>query len=62
MSDLVQSGMSFMEARNKRGPRTVPCGTPERTSAVVDIFPSMMTCVRHDKKLSIQLMVCPLTP
>ena len=49
MSDLVQSGMSLMKVRNRRGPRTVPCGTPERTSAVVDVFPSMMSLCKKWK-------------
>ena len=26
--------MSFMKARNNKGPRTVPCGTPEHTGSL----------------------------
>ena len=32
--DLTCSGRSFMYARNKMGPRTEPCGTPEETGIV----------------------------
>ena len=32
--DLTCSGRSFMYARNKMGPRTDPCGTPEETGNV----------------------------
>ena len=27
----TQTGRSLMYTRNKRGPRMLPCGTPERT-------------------------------
>lgn len=44
VSDDVHSGRSLMKARKRRGPRTVPCGTPEMTSASVDTEPSTSTC------------------
>ena len=28
-SDVIPSGRSFMKTKNKRGPNTGPCGTPE---------------------------------
>ena len=34
----------MMNARKRRGSRTLPCGTPERTSASVDMEPSSNTC------------------
>ena len=42
--DVVTSGKSLMNARKRSGPRTVPCGTPKRTSACDDRTPSRRTC------------------
>ena len=42
--------MSFMYVRNRRGPRTVPWGTPERTGAGEDLAPSTSTvCMRLER-------------
>ena len=35
---------SFMNNKNKRGPITVPWGTPDFTSAESDVLPSTTTC------------------
>ena len=37
------SGRSFMYARNKMGPRTEPCGTPEKTGIVPEWKPFVTT-------------------
>ena len=37
--DEKYEGMSFTLSRNKRGQRTVPCGTPDVTSAVSENHP-----------------------
>ena len=48
--EMLES-MSLMYARNRRGPRTVPWGTPERTGAGEDAAPSTRTVwVLFDKK------------
>ena len=45
-----------MNAKNRIGPRTDPCGTPEITGAVFDDSPSTTTCyVRSDRKASLQV-------
>lgn len=44
-SDSVLSGRSLMKRRNSKGPKTVPCGTPNTTGAVVGIWPSRSTCL-----------------
>ena len=45
-SDEVYSGRSLMNVRNRRGPITVPCGTPDMTSAHEEVYPSSVTlCV-----------------
>ena len=36
---FVDKGKSFMYIRNKRGPRTEPCGTPMLISLVSDLCP-----------------------
>ena len=41
--DLTCSGRSFMYARNKMGPRTEPCGTPEETDIVPEWEPFVTT-------------------
>ena len=33
ISEFTESGRSFIKRRNKRGPSTVPCGTPESTGS-----------------------------
>ena len=37
-------GRSLLYTRNRRGPSTVPCGTPDVTAARDDVFPSRTTC------------------
>ena len=34
-----QLGKSFIYNRNRRGPRIVPCGTPQRRNILDDLFP-----------------------
>ena len=41
---VLTSGIALMNARKRSGPRTVPCGTPKRTSACDDWTPSSRTC------------------
>ena len=36
--------ISLIYKRNIKCPRTVPCGTPDVTLAVLDLSPSMVTC------------------
>jgi len=43
MSYDVRSGISLIYARNRSGPSTVPCGTPDITSSLVDLVPSSTT-------------------
>ena len=60
---LVTSGRSLIYARNKSGPRTVPWGTPDRTSALDEWQLSRSTCCfRSPRKELILLLVFPLTP
>ena len=55
---FVISGRSFIIAKKRSGPRTVPCGTPERTSALVDLVPSKRTdCFLWLRNNSIQRSV-----
>ena len=42
--DLMLVVISFMYNRNIRGPRTVPWGTPDVTTAELDVIPSRRTC------------------
>ena len=39
----MHSGRSFMYTRNRMGPSTVPCGTPEVTGTDVEVSPSSTT-------------------
>ena len=59
---LVASGRSLIYARNKSGQRTVPWGTPDRTSALDECQFSRSTCCFWSpmNKL-IHLLVFPLT-
>ena len=62
-SDCVYSGKSLMKVRKSNGPITVPWGTPEMTSALVEDCPSRVTCwVRFARKSFSQFHVFPLTP
>ena len=56
-------GRSFMYSRKKRGPSTVPCGTPEVTWMGVDADPFITTCwVLSVRKLSIHDDIGPVMP
>ena len=56
-------GMSFMYSKDKRGPRTLPCGTPDVTGAGPDVCPSTSTrWLLLARKLLIHMMMLPLMP
>jgi hypothetical protein len=60
--DETTDDKSFMKSMNKRGPKTVPWGTPEETVVAADDWPSSTThCVRPSRKLVIQSWRWPLT-
>ena len=49
--------------RNRRGPRTLPCGTPLRTLEVPDaVFPTVTYWLRLIKKFLIHFKSFPLIP
>ena len=48
--ELTIPGRSLMYTRNSNDPRTVPCGTPDVTSDVEDVFPSRTTCWALSKR------------
>jgi len=63
ISDVMLSETSLMYRRKSKGPRTVPCGTPDVTGSQVDWDPFTTTrCLRLDKKELIQLSVLPRIP
>jgi len=41
--EVMTDGRSFMWSKNKRGPSTVPCGTPDNTLPSGDLNPSTTT-------------------
>ena len=48
---VMQSGRSFISIRKSRGPRTLPCGTPDDTMDSLLFWPSTSTdCVREWRK------------
>ena len=52
-----------MCSRNSKGPRTVPCGTPESTLVEVEDIPSTTThCVRSRRKAAIHVHVWSSIP
>ena len=54
----IHSGRSFMYTRNRMGPSTVPCGTPEVTGTDVEVSPSSTTAwVLFLRKSAIQACV-----
>ena len=58
---LMQSGNSLIHKRNKRGPRTVPCGTPEDTGIEKEQVPLRTTCVcsvRIDLSIGVFFLGC----
>ena len=53
----IVSGISFMYKRNKQGPSTEPCGTPDITGHDSDSSPSRTTrCDLPERKDPIQVM------
>jgi len=61
--DLRASGMSLMYMRNRRGPRNVPCGTPDITSTgLIDAPWTLTTCCLPTRKETIQSWREPLIP
>ena len=60
ISDSISDEMSFMYRENNKGPRTVPCGTPDKTGAQSDFTPFTITrfCLKHRKE-SIHFNVLP---
>ena len=56
-------GISFIQYRNRHGPSTDPCGTPERTRAVYERCSSCTTvCVLSESQFFSHLLVCPWIP
>ena len=56
-------GMSFVCSKNKRGPSTLPCGTPEVNGPGPDVCPSTSTrWLLLARKLLIHTRRLPLTP
>ena len=48
---LIESGMSVMYMRNRQGPNTDPCGTPDKTGQAPGCSPSRTTlCDLPDMK------------
>ena len=61
--DVTFWGRLFMYSRNSKGPRTVPCGTPESTLVEVEDIPSTTThCVWSRRKAAIHVHVWPSIP
>ena len=61
--DDSESGRSLIKTRNKIGPRTDPCGTPDVTGADAELSPSTTTlCDRPDRKSSIHGSTLPRIP
>jgi len=54
--------MSLMKHRNRRGTKTVPCGTPEDTVDVKLFLPFIMTCCVLSVKKLIHSIRGPLIP
>ena len=52
-----------MCSKNRIGPKTVPCGTPESTVTRSDCIPSTTTrCLRCFRKLEIQVQILSSMP
>ena len=43
VADCKESGRSLIKMMNRRGPRMLPCGTPEVTRSFEEIVLSMVT-------------------
>ena len=51
--------MSFMYSRQRTGPRTEPCGTPDVTRVLYDTVPLTETlCFRCERNDCIQFILC----
>ena len=51
-------GISLMQIRKSSGPRTIPCGTPERTSVGSELSPSTMTLILCPVRKGMNPAVC----
>ncbi len=59
----LRSPKSLMKIRKRMGPSTLPCGTPERTSAHDENFPLRTTrCFLPESQFRILVRTRPLTP
>ena len=54
---MTQSGKSLMNSRNKRGPRTVPCGRPLTTGTLSETAPQYCIDLFTGNKMKIYLLV-----
>ena len=55
--DHIDCDRSFMKHKNRSGPSTVPCGTPDMTSTGSDVTPSRATWLLWWRKDSIHFLV-----
>ena len=61
--DLTDDRISLIYNKNRTGPKTEPCGTPERTGFEEDCVPFIKTdCELFDRKALIYLSIFPLMP
>ena len=61
--DLTCSGRSFIYTKERMGPRTEPCGTPNETGILSGLMPLMTTaCFLLSKKFLIHLRTSTLMP
>ena len=60
---VTDIGMSFMKVTNNKGPRTVPCGTPEHTGngSLASWFTTTV-CSLFVRKDLIHVLVIPVIP
>ena len=56
----ITDGKSLMSSKNRIGPKTVPCGTPESTVTRSDCIPS--TTTRCFRKLEIHVQILSSMP
>ena len=60
---LISVEMSFIYKKNNKGPRTVPCGTSDKTRAQSDFTAFTTTrCYLKHKKESIHFNIFPPIP
>jgi len=63
ISERMSLAMSLMYSKNNKGPRTVPCGTPDETVLQDDWVPfSVIRWRRHERKDSTHRKVPPRMP